>query len=75
MTTKAQKRTINLALKVAIVESGKTSRIVAQRARIGEVRLSAFVNRRLEPNERERKALAKELGRPQEVLFPVEVTV
>jgi len=74
MTTKAQKRTINLALKVAIVESGKTSRIVAQRARIGEVRLSAFVNRRLEPNERERKALSRELGRPQEELFPVAVT-
>ena len=42
MTTKAQKRTINLALKVAIVQSGKSSRIVALRSGIGEVRLSAF---------------------------------
>lgn len=74
MTTKAQKRTINLALKVAIVESGQTSRAVALRAGIGEVRLSAFVNRRLEPNDSERKALARVLGRPQGELFPMEMS-
>lgn len=69
MTTKARKKTINLALKVAIVESGKTAGDIARRARIGEVRLSAFVNRRLKPNADERRTLAKVLGRDEATLF------
>lgn len=70
MTTKAQKTPMNVALKVAIVESRKTSRRVAHLARIGEVRLSAIVNGRIEPSEDERRILAKVLKRQPSELFP-----
>jgi len=61
---------MNVALKVAIVESCQTSRVVAQRARIGEVRLSAIVHGRIEPNDDEQVRLAKALRRQRAELFP-----
>lgn len=75
MNPKARKTNLNMALKVAIVESGHTSKAIAMRARIGEVRLSAFVHRRLEPSAQERKALARVLQRHESFLFPSETRV
>ncbi len=68
---KAQKKpTNNLALKIAIIETGKTARRIAHLSSIGEVRLSAFVRGRLVPSEREMKRLAKVLKRDPADLWP-----
>lgn len=63
-------RKINMALKLAIVRSGKSQREIAQFAGIGEVRLSGFVQRRLKPSDDEKARLARILGRRVERLFP-----
>ncbi len=67
---RAQKKPrTNLALKLAIVASGHTSRRIAQRARIGEVRLSALVRGRLAATDAEKRTLARLLGHAPDVLF------
>lgn len=69
MTTKAQKTTPNLALKLAIVASRRKQRMVAQHARIPEVRLSKIVTGREDATPEERKRLARVLHRNQADLF------
>ena len=63
--------TPNIALKVAIVQSGQKQRVIAQRSRIPEIRLSHFVTGRLEPTHMECARLAKILGRSITDLFPL----
>lgn len=60
-----------MALKVAIVQSRlRKSRIVAQRAGIGEVRLSCIVTGRLVATEKEKDALARVLRADRDAIFP-----
>jgi transcriptional regulator with XRE-family HTH domain len=75
MTPKARKTTPNLALKVAIVESRKRQRKIAQLAGIGEVRLSAFVCGRLIPSDEEMEKLAKILRRDKSTLFQIQEAI
>lgn len=63
------------ALKHAIVDSEKTQRAIARSTRIDETRLSRIASGQIEAKPRERKALAKLLGRPQEELFPSAAAV
>lgn len=72
MKTKRRKQNIlNVALKVAIVESGKTALAVGFEARIGENRMSALVrNRGRKATDVERAALARVLGKAEADLFP-----
>lgn len=70
MTGKAQKTTPNLALKLAIVGTGKKQGAIARSARIEQVQLSKIVTGRIEPSPTERKALARVLARPESDLFP-----
>jgi hypothetical protein len=68
---KARKKpTKNLALKIAIIETGKTARRIARLSGIGEVRLSAFVRGVLVPNDREKVKLSKVLQRDPATLWP-----
>lgn len=72
MTKKGRKKNHDLRLKIAIIQSRRTQRDIAQRARIGEVRLSKLVRRVDTPaTDDEMNALAKVLGRPVEDLFDV----
>jgi hypothetical protein len=61
----------NKALRHAIVDSEKRQRAIARSTRIDETRLSRIITGQLTANDRERKALARILGRPQDELFPV----
>lgn len=61
--------TPNLALKVAIVQSGKKQRAIARSTRIPETRLSHIVRGRLEPTEKERAVIARVLDRTEAELF------
>ena len=61
----------NLALKIAIVESGKFQADIAEAADLDGTLLSHFVNGRREPNETQRKILARVLKRNVADLFPV----
>lgn len=70
MRTSSRKRRINVALKVAIVESGQKAQAIAFKARITPDRLSKIANRRVTASDEERKALAKALGRSVNELFP-----
>lgn len=63
---------MRVALKVAIVESGKTQNEIAARAAMSKDRLSCLVRNRGIPTERERRTLSKVLRRPIAVLFPDE---
>jgi Helix-turn-helix len=60
----------NLALKIAIIESGLLQVDVAKAADLHETRLSQIVNQRREANDAERKALARVLKRKPTQLFP-----
>ncbi len=51
----------NLALKIAILKSGREQRAVAQAAGLHETQLSHLVAGRREPTDAERKALARVL--------------
>lgn len=66
---------MNMALKVAIVQSHRTSRAIALRAGIGEVRLSAIVRGRLKANDEEKATLAKALRCHVHDLFPAQAAV
>lgn len=66
-----KKNTMNIALKVAVVESRRTQRWVSLRTRIPEQRLSDIVQGRAPAaTECERKAIAKALRRDVADLFP-----
>jgi len=60
----------NLALKIAIIESGLSQVDIAEAADIHESKLSYFVNGRREPSAAERKAIARVLKRKAADLFP-----
>jgi transcriptional regulator with XRE-family HTH domain len=60
----------NLALKIAIVESGLSQIEVAKAVDLHESRLSHIINGHREPSEAERKALARVLKRKPAQLFP-----
>ncbi len=64
----------NKALRHAIVDSNKRQGAIGRSARIEQTRLSRIVSGQIVPTDRERKALARVLGRPQEDLFPSAVT-
>jgi hypothetical protein len=69
--TKSSK-TLNLALKLAILRRG-TQRTVSLASDIGEVRLSKIV-RGATATRDERRALARVLRAPQRELFPPELS-
>ena len=59
----------NLALKVAILHSGRTQRATAERLGMDETRLSKLIAGKGCPTESERKALARAVRRPEAELF------
>lgn len=71
----SQKTNTNVALKVAIVQSGYTQRAVARRAGMSELRLSQIVNLRIPATGDDRRALAKALRCSQASLFSSEEAV
>lgn len=72
MTSKAQKTTMNMALKVAIVESKLSSRVVALRARLGEVLLSQIVHGHRKATPKQQERLAKVLQCEVADIFAVD---
>ena len=60
----------NVALRVAIIESGLTQRQIAKDCSIAESRFSLIVRRRRMPSDDERAAIAAALGRAEDDLFP-----
>ena len=62
---------LNLQLKFAILQSGKTQRTVALNTRIPETRLSAIVRGRHTPTKVERQRLARVLGVAAHELFGI----
>lgn len=62
-------RHVNLALKTAILASGRTQGEIAMRARILETRLSQIVRQRVTATDEERKKLARVLKRDETELF------
>lgn len=65
-----QKSGLNVALKMAILTSGKRQRAVAAEAGIPETRLSEIVNQRATPpTDDEKTALAESLRLPVPDLF------
>ena len=64
------KPSTNVALKVAIVQSGRKQVEIARSARISETRFSHIVRGRLEPTDKERDRIAKALHRSESDLFP-----
>jgi transcriptional regulator with XRE-family HTH domain len=64
------RRSVDLRLKIAIVQSQRTQRRVAVETRIGETRLSEIVGRRgTPPSADERERIARYLGLPETDLF------
>lgn len=59
----------NLALKIAIVESGLSQVDIAEAANLHESKLSYFVNGRRRPSAAEQKAIARVLKRRVDQLF------
>jgi len=63
---------MRLTLKTAILRSGRTQRAVSLKLRIPETRLSSIVRGRVEPDDRERKALVRFFHTDADVLLHVE---
>lgn len=57
-------------LKHAIVDDGRTQRVIARRAEIDETRLSRILSGEVDPYKGEMRALSRVLHKPQRVLFP-----
>jgi hypothetical protein len=68
-TTTPPRRRLRLALKTAILETGKSQRELARETAIPESRLSQIVRGWADPREVEEMALAMALGRPSNDLF------
>lgn len=69
-----QKPDMNVALKLAIWQSGKRQRQIAMEAGIPETRLSEIVNHRGPlPTAEEKDAITRVLGQSARKLFPVAV--
>ena len=62
---------MNMALKVAILESGRTQREIAEEIGVSEGYFSRFVRGWEQPNEDQRKAIAKALRTKPEQIFAV----
>lgn len=60
----------NMGLKLAILASGQTQRVIAKRAAIDETKLSRLVRGTVRPFPDEREALARVLNRSEAELFP-----
>lgn len=60
----------NIALKIAIIESGLSQVEIAEAIDMHDTKLSFIVNGHREPSEAERKALARILKRKASHLFP-----
>lgn len=63
-------RTRNVALKIAIVESGYTQRELARRWSIDETRLSRIISGEVEAYADERRVIARGLGKGVREVFP-----
>jgi len=63
----------NLALKIAIIESGLSQMEIAKAADMHDTKLSFIVNGHREPSDAERRALARILKRKAADLFPLAV--
>lgn len=63
-----------MALKVAVIQSGKEQGEIAQLAKIHQTRLSQIVRRRVTPTESEKLRIAGVLQKPVEDLFADEVS-
>jgi len=61
---------MNIALKIAIVKSGRHQVQVAREAGIHVSQLSRLVNGRDTPSPRQKRELARVLGQPPGMLFP-----
>lgn len=72
-SSRVSKQHMNVALKTAIVQSGKKQKTIARLARLSEPRLSHFVRGRLVPDEDEQKRIAKAVDRSVNELFPAQV--
>ena len=59
-----------MALKVAIIQSGREHRRIAALAKMGAVKLSHIISGRRMPSPDERAKLAGVLGCPISTLFP-----
>lgn len=64
---------LNIALKTAIVQSGKKQKTIARLARMSDARLSHIVRCRIEPDADEQRLIAKAIGRPVDEVFPEAV--
>jgi len=62
----------NIALKIAIVESGLSQVDIAEAAGIHETKMSSIVNGRRVPSDTEQKAIARLLKRKATDLFPAD---
>ena len=60
----------NLALKLALLESGRPAYAIAAEAGMSETRLSRLVMGRIEAGLEEARCLSRLLGRPVSTLFP-----
>lgn len=70
MRTAAQKRDTNIALGVALAQTGRKQQTIAREAGMTAVRLSKIKRGRLSATDRDRAALSRVLGRPVHELFP-----
>ncbi|HEX4347572.1 MAG TPA: helix-turn-helix transcriptional regulator [Vicinamibacterales bacterium] len=61
---------MNVALKMKILESGNRQKAIAKAAKMLEPRLSRIVNGHDDPTPAERSAIAAALGLPEIELFP-----
>jgi len=62
--------TANRALKIAIIDSGRTQRAIARSARIDETRFSRIVSGQVQTVAKERRRIARVLRKPEAELFP-----
>lgn len=62
----------NVALKIAIVQSGQTQRALARRLDIDETRFSRIVSGEVEAYADERRAIARALGKGVRELFSAD---
>ncbi len=65
-----RKVTPNIALKLAIWNSGKTQTVIAQKTGIHESKLSQIVRGHRPPSDDEQRAIARVLRVPVNELFP-----
>ena len=63
---------MNVALKIAIIESGRSQLDIAAAAKINQSTLSLIVRGWREPTAKEKKAIGRVLRRPPAQLFPAE---